>query len=350
MKKKLSILFIVLLTFCMFFSYSSFTFATVVEVSGGRKIITFETEDEEMFELYTEFDRLPYILDGKLYMWSLAEQKAIYKNCNFSDVEVEVDIGTINKNGKIDSGIIVQASNVTGVLDGLTGWCINLENGSGKKYIKLHKWINAEYIGHIVEKPVETLRQVNHLKVTVKNGILYAYLNYSEQEEFSYNIGTTAGSVGLRCCYAPNYFDNFSITGTVFSPDKKNLTDLMERVSEIQMDLLTDSSKNALTEAINVCNSALTSVEQTVVDNAYAQLKTAYENICYNHTYEQLSLLIEKARAITNGGIYTQNSFNAMTVVLGRCLAVTETSSQDEISYWYKRLELRINTLITYLT
>ncbi len=349
MKKKLLCIAISLtMIMATVFSVGS-VFATEVSVPGGETSIVFEDEDINKFDLYTEFDQLPYIVDGKLYMWSLAEQKAIYKVTSFSDVEVEVDIGTVNKNGKFDSGILIQASGVGSAIGALTGWGISIENGTGTNFIKLHRWENQVWQGVKYEKSGIILNQVNHLKVVVKSGVLYAYLNYSETEEFSYNVGNVSGYVGFRCYYAPNYFKNFSVKGTYLPVSVGELTVLLNEAEAIDKDLLTANSKNVLTSAIETASSAKKSAtDQLVIDNAVTALKTALNKLNYKHTYAELTVLIGQAKEIKNNGKYTENSYNALQGVISRCDTLKETDSEEDVSYWYNRLELRVQTLISY--
>lgn len=349
MKKRLLCFAITLITLAVTLFSTVAVFANEVSVSGGKTSIAFEASDISKFDLYTEFNHQPYIVDGKLYMWSLAEQKAIYNVDSFTDVEVEVDIGTVNKNGKFDSGILIQASSVGNDIGALTGWGVSIENGTETNFIKLHRWENKVWKGAKYEKSGVVLNQVNHLKVVVKSGVLYAYLNNSTTEEFSYNVGEVSGKVGFRCYYAPNYFTNFSVKGTCLPVDTAQLDSLIVEANAIDKDLLTASSKNALTSALeNATSVKNSSSDQTVIDNAVNTLKTALKGVSYKHTYAELTALIGEADLITNNGQYTANSFNAMQGVKERCKALTESASEDDISYWYNRLKLRMDTLISY--
>lgn len=348
MKKTFLKLIVTLMLVCALTASVPMVFATEVEIAGGKETVTF-TNDQDKFNYYTEFDQYPYVVDGKLYGWSLAEQKAIYKQGSYEDVDVEVDVGTINKGGKFDAGIIVQASNVGNAMGVLTGWYVGLENGTGTTFIKLHRWENSVWKGVKYEKAGVILQQVNHLRVAVKSGVLYAYLNYSEVEEFSYNIGTASGQVGLRCFYSPNYFDNFSVTGSSISLNTAEITAYMNQANQIDTALLTDVSRGDLTTALQACVTAKDGTSQNAIDEACANLRKVLSELNYTHTYAELQTLIATAQALTNNGTYTANSFNSLTAVLERCVALTDSSSENDISYWYKRLQLRIDSLIAYV-
>lgn len=316
------------------------------EVDGWRTDIGFDAGDESKFRLYTEFGRAPWLMDGKIYFWTLAEQKAIYKVRKYDDVDVSVDISTINESGKFDSGIYVHANNIWGDIDNLDGWNVNLERGADKTtyYLKLHHFEEGSYVGSVAEVsglrlPMNTV----HLRVVVKSGMLHAFVNYESTPVLSYEIGSKEGYVGLRNFYSPNYFDNLSIVGE--GNEKSSAYDaIIEEASKIDSSNLTADSEQAISDALDAAQNA---DNQYSLEEAVAALEKAMKEALVKRTAEELSAAIERAEAITDGEKYTQNTWDSLQAVLNICRSV-DTTDEELVSYWTYRLELKILLLVTY--
>lgn len=322
-------------------------------VEGGRYSVDFnEVEDADLFGLYTEFDKLPWIMDGKLYAWTLAEQKVIFENKLYTDVDVSVDISTINPSGKFDSGIYVAASGVGNHIDMITAWNVNVEHGAGGKTmdLKLHRFQNGSWKGAIVE--IFSLPYTGdnvHLRVVVKDGMLYAFLNYAEKPTFTYEIGETAGLVGLRNFYSPNYFDNFTVIGEGNEVDFTQMNAYQEQAAAALEKNLADTCIAELNAALALANGATT---QSQADAACKALEEALERAVEKNTFDGLTALIAQANEIANenGSVYTENSWASLQAVKSICETLTAESSEYDICYWYSALEARINGLIAFLT
>ena len=322
-------------------------------VEGGRFTVDFnEKSDENYFQLFTEFDKKPWIMDGSMHTWSLAEQKIILKNYVYTDVEVSVDISTINECGKIDAGIFVQAANANYQMDGIDAWCINFEHGANQKTfnLKLHRFLAGRWLGAKVEVMGLPYHSDNaHLRVVVKNGYISAFVNGAEEPDFTYFVGKVSGSVGLRSFYAPNIFDNFTVTGAPHSVDRTYLDQLVVKAENALTKTLASDCVTALESAINKATQA---VSQTEVDQAVMDLENALEQVVEKYTFAQLAELIQTANAIenTDGAVYTRNSWKSFVAVKAICESLTEQATEYEISYWYGRLQARINGLVPYDT
>ncbi len=329
-------------------------FADTYAVDGGRLTYNFDDNDLSDFDLYTEFDKKPYAMDGKLYFWVLAEQKAILKNKRYTDVDVNVDIMTINKSGKFDSGIYVQTSSVSNLKDGITAWNVNLERGADQNtyYLKLHRFMGGTYAGCIEEKGGLKLPMNKvHLRVVVKDGMLYAFVNNNSTPTFSHYIGMAAGGVGLRNYYSPNYFDNFTVIGSGNSFNYSRLDKLLQQAQDLVKKDLTLSSKTALESAIsNAQNLKEQNHTQYDIDDGEKMLEKAIDGALEKRTYAQLQNAIEKAKTIENpnGKIYNKNSWATLQSVIAICQGLREESGEDVISYWTYRLELKTEKLVPY--
>jgi len=322
-------------------------------VSGGRFVVNFDDAEEEgLFDLFTEFDKYPWVMDGKMYAWHLAEQKMILRGKTYTDVDVSVDISTINPLGKFDSGIYVAASNAGNALDEITAWTVNIEHAPKSKtfVVKLHRFLNGTWRGAVTQSvPLLYTEDTMTLRVVSKAGTLFAFLNRMEEPLFSYDIGFSEGLVGLRNYYSPNTFDNFVVVGEANSVDRGELEAQIALTQEaLQRDLL-QTCKDELNEALRLAEIAVT---QREVDEAAEKLKEALARAVERETLEGLQLLLAQADALTNenGAVYTENSWASLQAVKAICRELTEHSGEYEISYWYKALEARINGLISFVT
>ena len=320
-------------------------------VVGGRFVVNFDDAEEAwLFDLYTEFDKYPQALDGKMYAWPLAEQKMILRGKRYSDVDVSVDIATINPRGKFDSGIYVAASNAGNALDQITAWAVNIEHAENSPsfVVKLHRFLNGRWQGVATTSGslLYTEDTIN-LRVVSKGGMLFAFLNHSDEPLFSYNVGIEEGLVGLRNYYSPNTFDNFVVIGEANAVDRAELgAQIALAEAGLEKDLL-QACKDELNEALRLAELAVTQGE---VDEAVEKLKQALARAVERETLEGLQLLLTQVDALTNenGAIYTENSWSSLQAVKALCRELTEKSGEYEICYWYKALEARINGLISF--
>ena len=322
----------------------------IYHVSGGRTTITFDDEsDLEQFNLYTEFDKKPWILDEKLYFYNLCEQKAIYKK-TFTDVDVSIDINTINSPGKFDTGIYV-GKGFSNPIDGCNAYEVNLEKGADKTqfYLKLHKF-NYGYQGAKVEISGLKLSSVNlNLRVVVKDGYIYAFVDHRTTPEFSYNIGIGSNMVGLRNFYSPNYVDNFTVIGDGIDINKSNLELLIGEAESIDESKYTSKTYNQLANVLLLAKEAISDNNQYDIDKYEEQLERALNNLIVKRSVQELDAAISRAREINNDeGIYTKNSYKALEMVLSIAESVNR-EDEEVVSYWCNQLEAKMRLLIEYI-
>ena len=335
-----------------FNTYKSTNLEDVYQVDGGKISIGFDEEDKDLFNYYTEFDTYPFLMDSKCYAWTLAEQKIVYNQSLFSDVDVSVDTYTINKDGKFDCGIYVQGTNFSNVIDGCSAYCLNLEKGADKNtfYLKLHQFKNSTYAG--AKKEIANLKlpteQLN-LRAVVKNGTLYAFVNHESIPRFSYEIGISQGYVGLRSFYSPNYFDNFTVIGEGIPYYKNDIEVMIDKANKLDLSKYTLKTATNLSLAINEARAALDSSNQYDSEEALENLKDAYDDMQELRSFAQLQDAILEASKINNHSEkYTKNSYGALKIVLDICKKIVD-GNEDEISYWCCVLEEKISSLIEYL-
>lgn len=326
---------------------------SMYQVDGGKISIGFDEGDDKYFTFYTEFDVYPYLMDSKLYAWTLAEQKIIFNNYRFSDVDVSIDCNTINENGKFDCGLYIQGDDFANRIDGCkTAYCLNLEKNAGNNTfsLKLHKFGNNSYQG--AKKIVSNLKLPTanlNLRAVVKEGTLYAFVNNEVTPRFSYEIGISDGLVGIRSFYSPNYFDNFTIIGEGLTYKRSELEVLIDKVNKLDLNKYTTKTRNALIAALNNANSVVSLDNQYDIDLAFAQLNKAYEALAQLRSKEELEATLVEAKKYKNDNkIYTENSFNALQIVIEKASKI-DLNNEDDVSYWCVTLENKISSLTLYI-
>ncbi len=321
---------------CLTFCFSLPVAAEAPEVNGGTHTVTFESSDRHDFDLYAEFKQPMYMLDGKLFAPTLCESKAIYRGGTFSDVQVEVDISSINPGGKIDAGIYVQARDPGNNLDAITAWDVQVERIVGNKTytVKLHEFKNGKYMGERkVAEYVPCFSDTVHLKVTVQGGTLSAYTDFNGRL-FSYEIGAGSGSVGLRCFYAPNYFENFTVTSPAIQVETAALASKLAELESFDYAPYTAESADALNGGVS----------QNAVDTALCNIEKAQNALTKTVTQKELDELVLRAREIVaNGSRYTKNTVASISVVLNRI-----ENADDDLSTLYKLLKRRVDGAVEY--
>lgn len=324
-------------------------------MQGGRISYDFSDPDQLAdFDLYTEFGKDAEIVSERLLFWTLAEQKAIYRKQYFSDVQMEARFYTFNPKGKLDCGFYLQASNVSDKMDGLTGWCVNIEHGANESTyrLKLHRFENGRWMGDKVA--VDDLRFKSDysikLKVVVLSGILSAYTDDNPEPVFTYEIGKNQGSVGIRCFYAPNSVDDLSITAPDIDTDFTELNELVSKAEKVEEEKYTEESFASLTKALTAAKAVdENSAHQYEVDEACTALREALDGLTLRRSFEELTQLIARAKALESSqNKYTVNSYNSVVAVMTICQQLGEESSSQEISYWCNALQKRLDNLVEY--
>ncbi|MBO4572944.1 MAG: hypothetical protein J5762_04180 [Clostridia bacterium] len=347
MKKTIrSLTFILIFAFTVFAGVKTVNAQTQYEVDGWRKTVTFDTEDDtNQFALFTEFDKSPFYMDGRLYFWTLAEQKAIFTQRKYNDLDVSADFGTINDHGKFDVGFYVHANKIGSAMDNIDAWNVNLERGADDKTynLRLHRFYNKSWVGYVTEAAgIKLPMNEVHLRVVVKSGTLYAFVNYESRPRLTYYIGESEGYVGFRCFYSPNWVDNFSIVGEGNAMSEE----LYATVNELKdFDTAGLTAKSA--EAIEAAKEALNDAEgQYRTEEAVAAAEKAINKAVIKRTADELGALIQTAESTVNVG-YTVNSWNSLQAVLSISKTV-DTSDEEAVSYWANRLERKLALLVRY--
>lgn len=323
----------------------------IYKVSGGKTVITFDNEDDlDNFFLFSEFDKSPEIIDEKLYFYNLAEQKAIYANGTYEAVDVSVDINTINKNGKFDTGIYF-ATDFNYRLDGAVGFEVNLEKGAGSAafYLKLHEF-NHGYRGAKVEVSGLKLPTVDlNLRVVVRERYLYAFVNHEVKPRFKYYVGAQARNVGLRNFYSPNYVDNFTVIGESEEISKSKLETLIEKAEKIDQSLYTSGTISNLNDILVNAKLAASYSDQYDIDKYEDLLEKALNELIIKRTAAELEEALTKAKNINNEDEkYTTNSYKALLMVIEIAEEI-DRNDEEKVSYWCNQLEKKIDALIAYL-
>lgn len=356
-KLKRIFLFLIFSIFTLSFSNAKINVNAEIDysVDGGLYEIDFnETIDLNNFSIFSEHDQLPYISEGTLYFRNTCEQKVIFKNHKVSDYYMaEVDIMPLVKKGRIDCGFYLQASSASNKLDGIKAYNLNVEHdiNSDSFYLKLHQFNNG-WLGAKVEIPNNKyIGDSVHLKVVVKEGVLYAFLYDNETPTLTYNIGVEDGYIGFRSFRSPNKIDNFRILSNGIT---LNTTKLNEKILEaeelVNSNKYTESTASNLNELLLTAKDILANSKNGAeLDEMISKLNKSISLLKEAHTYEVLQKVLVNAKSyLTLEAQYTKNSFESLKTVISYCEQLNESSTEDEISYWTNMLQHRIDNLIKY--
>jgi hypothetical protein len=325
-------------------------------IQGGSVSYSFDSEGElNDFDLYSELARKPAVMDGSLYAWVMCEQKAVLKNYNLSSVILDTHIKTINPSGKIDCGLYLGGSGFTNNKDGATAWNVNVEHDVNKNVfaLKLHRFSQGVWIGAAVERDNIPYRNNEvHLQVTVDSGVVAAYVNDNTTPTFSYYVGvaSSTGLVGLRSYYAPDYFEDLTITAPQFTRDMTAFNQEYEADQKLDPTRYTDPTFAAMADLLTeIASTDLSQENQIDINEWTSRLASARERLQERRTYEELQTLIASYAGITNDNDqYTANSYASFAFTLGEAKKLVSTSSSKDISYWYAMLKSRGDALIAY--
>ena len=321
-------------------------------VEGGKVAFDFEDENQlTSFDAFTQFLMPPFMMDGSIYFDTLSESKFIYNEYTFTDVDVSVDINTINPHGKFDTGIYI-GTDFDNPIDHCIAYEVNLEKGADQTrfYLKVHRfyygWRGAQIELSNLKLPTVDL----NLRVVVKSGILYAFVNHEKTPRLNLNIGIGANYVGIRNYYSPNYIDNFTVIGNGLEVQKTKLDQLIAQADALDGSKYTTNSYNELMSVLVEAKNAQQSSNQYAIDKYTELLEKALANLVIKRTASELDETLVRAKAISNGDEkYTLNSFKALTMVIAICENV-DRNNEDDVSYWCNQLDKKIEALTEYIS
>ena len=321
-------------------------------VEGGKVAFDFEDENQlDSFDAFTQFEMPPFMMDGKIYFDTLSESKFIYNEKTFTNVDVSVDINTINPHGKFDTGIYI-GTDFDHPIDHCIAYEVNLEKGADEKafHLRIHRfyygWRGIQAEANGLKIPTVDL----NLRVVVKGGILYAFVNHEKTPRLNFNVGSGANYVGIRNYYSPNYIDNFTVIGNGLEVQKSKLDQLISQADALDASKYTTNSYNALASVLVNAKNAKQGSDQYEIDKYTDLLEKALANLVIKRTYEELEETLARAKTISNEDErYTLNSFKALTMVIAICEGV-DRNNEDDVSYWCNQLDKKIEALTEYIS
>ena len=322
--------------------------------NGGTICFDFNNESQKnQFSFYSEHGKKPWLQDGHLVAWTMCEQKISLNDYIFDDFIAEVNVGTLNYNGKFDAGLYVHASNFSNRIDGVNAYCVNIEGGGKSTYIvKLHQFYNNSWLGEKARSAIIPFVDVNNvnLKVIVEDGYLSVYTDNYQTAHFKYYIGSGKGNIGFRSFYSPNTFDDLKITAECFEKDITKLDALLTECRNIKENDYTPLTFAKFYEFLSTLNDLVyDDLNQIEIDNYYKKLQSEKNKLLKRHTKEELQNLVREKEKLTNKQeLYTQNSWNSLQICIENSKIAIEGNDVEEISYWYEMLLRRFNALIMY--
>ena len=323
-------------------------------IEGATLKIDFTSEDINRFRLFSERGFRPYTMDDSLFFNVMAEQKAILKDYTFEDVIIETEINTINPLGKIDTGIYFGCSNPTNTINGIDGYCLNIEHDVNEyQYdIKLHEFNNGEYVGCLKETNNFIYRDNKvKLSLVIEDNILIAYTDTYEDPVFTYEFDSLSGSIGLRSYYSPSYISYFNVTSPkIGEVSCEEINELKNEIISLDSSIYTENSYKALMDYFNqVKDLDLSVLNQLKIDSISGTLRELKEDLVEKHSFEELESLINECESSIKEEDYTKNSYVSYLYCLNIGKNLNSESSIDEISIAYQKIVTSKELLIAYI-
>ena len=345
-----------IISLCLIIGYVLLLGCTVF-AEGGNLTVDFSTYKTtyDNFDFYTEMSGQEFFVnEGYLCSLGRVENKAVLKtDTPLLNYVIEADFHKVNEIAALDAGFYIHASNASGQLDGITAYNINLEKPvkSNSLKIKIHNF-EGYYCGELTSVTLTVNTYPIRLKVEVNNENVKVYINDGKTSVIDYNLPHfTPGSVGFRAFRStPAKISNFKITSPSIPVNKMELNKAIAKAKEItDLSIYTSESANALSNALQVAET-LNSLDQKEIDIATENLKNALKNMIIKYSFEELNEKILIAEEIINNGegVYTNNSYTSLKMVVTRAKKINNSSSETEISYFVELITETINNLIKY--
>lgn len=186
----------------------------------------------------------------------------------------------------------------------------------------------------------------------VDAGTIKAYVNDYATPAFDYYVGlsSSTGLVGLRSYYAPDYFEDLTITAPQFVRDMTAFNQEYAADQKLDPSQYTDSSFAPLSDLlIEIAALNLDQENQIDINALTVRLAATREALLKRRTYEELQTLLVSYAAISNDKQqYTANSFASFAFARGEAKKLVPASSLQDLSYWYFMLKSRADALIAY--
>lgn len=334
---------------------------TYTAEAEGRYSIPFEYGEDgsiSAFDCYTEIptEREYFVRDGYLFAEGKAESKFILKSFrDQSSFSMSADFYPLDDICPMNEGFYFYASKARDRADLIDGYNIQIEKSVNSSYIylKLH-YFKQGWKGALTEARVKIKSFPIRLTVVADEGYIEAYVEGYGQAVLSYDIDDdkwSAGAVGLRTMKeCGSKIGNYSLTADCIETDTSELEALLAEAETIDMSMLTDNSRNLLSDAVKAAEDVLASGSQASVDNAAASLREAIEKRVEHYSFEMLEETIAQASAIVEGGgaRYTVNTFESLKLVLSRAEGLTSDSGDEIISETTSILKNRLLNLTLY--
>lgn len=175
------------------------------------------------------------ISDGKIATDDAAEYKIISRdNFSMTNYIVECDVAA-SKAQKTHAGIYVGVKNPTSQIDIIDALNINVESEAGNSdyVVKIHRFSSKlGYLGALDTSSTFKIKNNHvHLKVIVKQTMLFVFSDQSEQPIMEYYIGDLdlGGGYGFRSFFSENEITNISLfVGNDVQPTDGDITNPRE--------------------------------------------------------------------------------------------------------------------------
>ena len=190
------------------------------EVAGDTVVYDFSA-DGTYYKVFSSKENGVAVTDGQLVVASDAEYKIMFPSTTpLSEFMVSMDLD-VSEDLNINTGLYVLANNASNSADKIDAINVHIEGTKAGFTPKIFKFSSTNgYLGNFSNGPQFTSESgIFNLKVVVKEGYLYVFIDNRETPCISYELTESlSGDVGIRSQYSSPKIDNYTIKSAEYSP------------------------------------------------------------------------------------------------------------------------------------
>lgn len=250
----------------------------IYEVQGEEKNLI----NARNFNIYSSQEKNVKFINDSIVTPANSEVKLLAKGIDKVDeAEINVDISGTSGN-KINSGLYLFASNPTNEPDKIDAYNLQLEEKEDHTVtISLFNFSSEKgYLGKIADGGAySTINNSIHLRVIIKNGIIFAFVNNEDSPCLSYaSKSKERGMIGIRSQYQSNMFSSFKVKYSSYS-NLHELEELLNKINNLDLSLYTSETVKSLKILTTEAETYSKYTSQTDVDNMVIRIQEAINNL-----------------------------------------------------------------------
>lgn len=294
-----------------------------------------EFDSEDALDSFNEFGstgggRMFSIEDGWLVSPSSGENKLMAGLSLKAPYVLEVRLAPYAKGGQMNGGVYILATEPNKVQDSIVAYNIHVERTAGSSTYKLNVFkFNGTYLGSETSVSLNMPEdEIISLHILVKDGFCSVFVNGSRNAAIKFEIDDSIiteeyGDVGIRAQVSKMKFDGFRVISADLEKNTSVLESALNIAQDIDQDLYTPETVNALRALIEeameaLADNSLTQAQINVVNNS---LRSAIAGLIEVGNSADLDRALASAILIDSRN-YTQASYSALQSVIDRIKAI----------------------------